>query len=139
MLGRRDPRVELRGHLVHELLPTGGPVGIALRAAGTRVSGRRTTTCLLCHAVQPADAVSLFTARRVGEAGRNGNTIGTYVCADLRCAGRVREVPAAARHLPDDLQELAVVEQAAGLRQRLVAFSGDVPDGRLRSGAPAAR
>src|SRR5438270_13881797 len=26
---------------------------------------------------------SLFTARRVGQAGRNGNTVGTYICADL--------------------------------------------------------
>ena len=140
VLGWRDPKAELRGYLVHELLPDReGPVGIALRAADTRMSGRRPAMCFLCHAVQSADAVSLFTARRVGEAGRNGNTVGTYVCADLQCATRVREVPPSARHLPEDLQELAVAEQAAGLRQRLAAFTGDVLDGRLRSGGPAAR
>ena len=82
--------------------------------------------CLLCHSVQSADAISLFTARRVGEAGRNGNTVGTYVCADLQCAGRVREVPPSARALPGELQELAVQEQVSGLRHRLRAFTTDV-------------
>jgi len=31
---------------------------------------------------------------RVGAAGRNGNTVGTYICADLACSSRVRtEIP----------------------------------------------
>ncbi|MGY1838778.1 MULTISPECIES: FBP domain-containing protein [unclassified Modestobacter] len=124
VLGWRDPKAELRGWLVHE--HEGRPVGVALRAADTKMSSRRSAMCLLCHTVQSADAISLFTARRVGEAGRNGNTIGTYVCADLRCAGRVREVPPSAQHLDEELQALAVQEQAEGLRQRLAAFTADV-------------
>jgi hypothetical protein len=91
VLGWRDRKVALRGYLVHER--DGGPLGIALRAAETRMSARRSAMCLLCHTVQSADAISLFTARRVGEAGRNGNTVGTYVCADLRCSTRVLAVP----------------------------------------------
>ncbi|MGY1856461.1 FBP domain-containing protein [Modestobacter sp. SYSU DS0290] len=124
VLGWRDPKAELRGWLVHE--HEGRTVGLALRAADTKMSSRRSAMCLLCHTVQSADAISLFTARRVGEAGRSGNTVGTYVCADLRCAGRVREVPPSAQHLSEELQALAVEEQAEGLRQRLAAFTADV-------------
>jgi hypothetical protein len=129
VLGWRDPRAPLRGYLVHRMVDAadGRPaVGLALRAADTRMSSRRSAMCLLCHAVQSAAAVSLFTARRVGAAGRNGNTVGTYVCADLQCAARVRAVPAPARSLPEDLQAVAVEENVAGLRQRLRSFTADV-------------
>ena len=46
--------------------------------------------CLLCQTAQGGDSVSLFTARRTGKAGRIGNTVGTYICADLGCSARVR-------------------------------------------------
>ena len=124
VLGWRDPKAELRGYLVHE--QPDGVVGLALRAADSRMSSRRSAMCLLCHEVQPAAAVSLFTARRVGEAGRNGNTVGTYMCADLDCAHRAREVPPTARHLDKELQAVAVTERVEGLRQRLRAFTADV-------------
>jgi treble-clef zinc-finger protein len=124
LLGWRDPKAELRGYLVHE--QDGRPVGVALRAAETRMSARRSAMCLLCRTVQSADCISLFTARRAGESGRNGNTVGTYICADLRCAGRVRAVPSSAQHLPEELQELAVAEQRAGLVTRLARFTADV-------------
>ena len=124
VLGWRDAKAELRGYLVHE--QPDGVVGIALRAADTKMAGRRSAMCFLCHTVQTAAAVSLFTARRVGAAGRNGNTVGTYICADLDCAHRVTEVPSTALHLDGDLQALAVAERAEGLRQRLQAFTGDV-------------
>ncbi|WP_104526228.1 FBP domain-containing protein [Blastococcus atacamensis] len=40
------------------------------------------------------DAISLFTARPPGEPGRTGNTVGTYVGADLGCAEGARtEIP----------------------------------------------
>jgi hypothetical protein len=124
VLGWRDAKAELRGYLVHE--HDREVVGIALRAADTKMSSRRSAMCLLCHTVQSADGISLFTARRVGEAGRNGNTVGTYICADLDCAHRVRTVPARAQHLDEELQALAVAERADGLRQRLAAFTADV-------------
>jgi hypothetical protein len=124
VLGWRDAKAELRGYLVHEA--DDGVVGIALRAADTKMSSRRSAMCLLCHEVQTAAAVSLFTARRVGAAGRNGNTVGTYICADLDCAHRAQEVPPTARHLDEDAQAAAVAERAEGLRQRLAAFTADV-------------
>jgi hypothetical protein len=82
--------------------------------------------CLLCHTVQPAASISLFTARRVSQAGRNGNTVGTYICADLDCAHRMLAVPPSAQRLDEQLQALAVAEQTEGLRRRLRAFTGDV-------------
>ena len=124
VLGWRDPKAELRGYLVFE--HDDALLGVALRAAESRMSSRRGAMCLLCHTVQPADRVSLFTARRVGEAGRNGNTVGTYVCADLDCASRVLAVPPSALPLPEELQLLAVAEQAEGLRRRLRGFTADV-------------
>jgi hypothetical protein len=124
VLGWRDAKAPLRGYLVRE--QDGGPLGIALRAADTRMSSRRSAMCLLCHTVQTADAISLFTARRIGGAGRNGNTVGTYICADLDCAHRVLAVPPSAQHLNEELQALAVAERAAGLRLRLATFTADV-------------
>ncbi|MCZ2821699.1 FBP domain-containing protein [Modestobacter sp. VKM Ac-2977] len=124
VLGWRDAKAELRGYLVHER--DGDPIGIALRAADTKMSSRRSAMCLLCHSVQSAADVSLFTARRVGAAGRNGNTVGTYICADLDCTSRVTAVPPSALHLDEELQALAVEEQVVGLHKRLQAFTADV-------------
>jgi hypothetical protein len=118
LLGWRDPKAPLRGYLVLE--EAGTPVGIALRAAETRMSGRTAAMCLLCQTAQPGDAVSLFTAKRVGEAGRNGNTVGTYVCADLACSRRARtEIPPWLRER--DPAEVAE-ERAAELRNRALGF-----------------
>jgi hypothetical protein len=118
LLGWRDARAPLRGYLVVE---TGDrPVGIAVRAADTRMSSRTTAMCLLCQTAQSGDAVSLFTARRTGEAGRNGNTVGTYMCADLGCAERVRtEIPP---WLQDRDAAEVVAERTAELRERVRGF-----------------
>ena len=96
------------------------PVGIAVRAADSRMSGRTAATCLLCQTTQSGDAVSLFTAKRTGQAGRNGNTVGTYMCADLACSRRVRtEIPPWLRER--DPAEV-VAERAAELRERVQGF-----------------
>jgi hypothetical protein len=66
------------------------------------------------------DAVSLFTAKRTGAAGRNGNTLGTYMCADLGCAERVRtDIPP---WLQDRDPAEVVAERAAELRGRVQSF-----------------
>lgn len=122
LLGWRDPKAPLRGYLVVEA--DDRPVGIAVRAAESRMSARTTAMCLLCQTARSGDEVSLFTARRTGAAGRNGNTVGTYVCADLGCAERVRtEIPPWL--LERDPTEV-VVERAAELRQRVLGFLGSV-------------
>jgi hypothetical protein len=122
LLGWRDPKAPLRGYLVVESLVDVGtrPVGIAVRAAESRMSARTAAMCLLCRTTQSGDAVSLFTARRTGAAGRNGNTVGTYMCADLGCAERVRtEIPP---WLQDRNPDEAVAERRAELRERVRGF-----------------
>jgi len=122
LLGWRDPKAPLRGYLV---VDTGErPVGIAVRAADTRMSVRTAAMCLLCQTTQSGDAVSLFTAKRTGAGGRNGNTVGTYMCADLGCADRVRtEIPP---WLQDRNPAEVVAERAVELRERVRGFVGAV-------------
>jgi hypothetical protein len=122
LLGWRDPKAPLRGYLVVE---SGSEVvGIAVRAAESRMPSRTTAMCLLCQTAQSGDGVSLFTARRAGEAGRNGNTVGTYICADLGCSRRVRtEIPP---WLQDRDPDEVVAERAAELRERVAGFLGSV-------------
>jgi FBP C-terminal treble-clef zinc-finger len=118
LLGWRDPKAPLRGYLVIDAGDR--PVGIAVRAADTRMSSRTAAMCLLCQTAQTGDAVSLFTAKRTGAAGRNGNTVGTYMCADLGCADRVRtEIPP---WLQDRNPAEVVAERAAELRERVHGF-----------------
>jgi hypothetical protein len=118
VLGWRDAKAPLRGYLVLER--EGRPLGVALRAADTRMSGRTTVMCLLCQTARAGDAVSLFTARRAGAAGRDGNTVGTYICADLGCAMRARE------EIPPWLQDRdpgeVAQERVAELRARVHGF-----------------
>jgi hypothetical protein len=52
--------------------------------------------------------------------GRNGNTVGTYVCADLRCGERVlTEIPP---WLQDRNPAEVVAERGAELRERVQGF-----------------
>lgn len=72
------------------------PVGIVLRRAERAASRPQIHLCSLCHTAQPATDVALFTAPLAGAAGRNGSTVGTYICADLTCSAHVRTQPHAA-------------------------------------------
>jgi hypothetical protein len=88
-LGWRDPRAEQRAYMV---VPwTDGPVGIVLRRPQTR--GRsllRSSMCSICLTVHASSGVANFVAPRAGAAGRAGNSVGTYICADLQCSRYVR-------------------------------------------------
>jgi FBP C-terminal treble-clef zinc-finger len=118
VLGWRDARAPLRGYLVVER--DGKPVGVALRAAESRMSGARSVMCLLCQTPLTGAEVSLFTARRAGERGRQGNTVGQYICADLDCATRARtEVPP---WLSERDPEEVAAERTAELAERLHGF-----------------
>jgi len=88
-LGWRDPKAPERGCLV---VPWRGRiVGVVLRSSSK--SGKslmKSTMCSLCLTVHPSSGVSLFTARRAGTSGREGNSVGTYICTDLQCSRYVR-------------------------------------------------
>lgn len=118
-LGWRDPKSRLRGFLVH--WRDDQPVGIQLRAPDSGVR-RPAVMCLLCESVRQANEVALFTARRAGPAGRRGDSVGTYMCADLGCSAQLRATPPG-RAAPD---EAVVILRSAALLTKVYAFTGAV-------------
>jgi len=90
-LGWRDPQAARLGYLVH--WADDRPVGVILRAAPGSLRAGIAAMCSFCHSPQPATQVRMFSAPRAGEAGRNGNTVGTYICEDLACPHLIRTAP----------------------------------------------
>ncbi|MBO3663122.1 FBP domain-containing protein [Microbacterium stercoris] len=82
-----DPRTKSRGYILMEV--DGAPVGVVLRAADGS-SHARSAFCNICRTLQPGNQVTLFSARRAGPAGEHGDSVGTYMCADLSCHENVR-------------------------------------------------
>ncbi|MFK4730777.1 FBP domain-containing protein [Agromyces mediolanus] len=100
------------------------PVGIVLRAAESTMSRHRAAICNLCHTQQPADQVTLFSARRAGPAGAKGDSLGSYLCADLSCQENVRlHAPLAPAEVRDGWQALRRIE---GLARRTREFVANV-------------
>lgn len=116
-LGWRDSINPLRGYIVVWI--DDRPVGIMVRTVGPH-RGRGSAMCSLCHTTQPLTQVSLFAAPKAGEAGRRGDTLGTYICEDLACSHIIRMAPAY-------LQEARDIERRAdGLLGRVRSFTADV-------------
>ncbi|MDF0531991.1 FBP domain-containing protein [Tsukamurella sp. 8F] len=115
-LGWEDPTLAARCYIV---VPEGDAlVGVALRAErGTR----RTQMCALCLTTHTGGGVGLLTGKKAGESGRKGDTVGTYICADLQCSLYVRgkKTPALGSRYREDLAE---EEKIARLGGNLTAF-----------------
>lgn len=121
-LGWRDHGSPLRGYLVHWV--DDRPVGIVLRASGGRMRAGISAMCSLCRTPQPSDQVTLFSAARAGQAGRDGNTVGTYICADLACSLIIRITPPKMPMQPEPAE--IVARRAEGLLTRVQNFTADV-------------
>ena len=103
-----------------------GPVGITLRVpTGPRHSLTRTNVCSLCITSHAGSGVALLAARRAGAAGREGNTVGTYVCADLACSLYVRGLKKSALVTRPD-ESLPLEDQIARTVERLDGFLAKV-------------
>ncbi|MFD7444382.1 FBP domain-containing protein [Streptomyces sp. NPDC059909] len=118
-LGWRDPGAPDRSYVVAER--DGRLIGVALRFPARQRGYLHRSMCSLCLTTHPGDGVSLMTARRTGQAGRDGNSVGLYMCTDLDCSlyvrGRKQAVPGGR------LQEsLTVAEQIERTRANLCAF-----------------
>jgi hypothetical protein len=118
----RDPRNRGRGYVIAEV--DGRPTGVVLRASEGS-SRARSAMCNLCHTMQPADQVALFTARKAGTAGSLGDSIGTYICRDLSCHENVR---LAAPLAPSEIRA-SVDMKIDGTRRRIEAFVERVLEG----------
>ncbi|MEV0151453.1 MULTISPECIES: FBP domain-containing protein [unclassified Nonomuraea] len=123
-LGWRDPGAPERAYLVahHDH----GLVGIALRVTSTASRGFTSRSmCSLCLTTHTSGGVALMTARRTGEAGRQGNSVGQYLCTDLACSLYARGKKQAAGDGAID-ESLTPAEKAARTRANLLAFVGKV-------------
>lgn len=118
-LGWRDPGAPDRSYLVAER--DGRPVGVALRFPTQQRGFLHRSMCSLCLTTHPGSGVSLMTARKAGPAGREGNSVGVYMCADLACSLYVRgkKVPESGGRLQESL---TLEEQIARTTGNLFAF-----------------
>lgn len=124
-LGWRDPSAPDRAYLVAE---SGiGLVGVTLRRA-TPPAGARKSMCALCLTTHSGDGVSLMTARKAGKEGQQGNSVGSYLCADLACSlylrGKKDTEPGARAH-----DSLPLDEQITRTKANLTAFLDRVTRG----------
>lgn len=122
LLGWRDPSLAGRGYVVFE--DAGEVVAIALRRADTGAQRAVPAMCTLCRSTQPISQVALFSAPRAGRRGREGATVGTYICDDLDCPHKIRMLPSTSPHalVPGDL----LAARSAGLAERVRGFASAV-------------
>ncbi|MBR7827097.1 FBP domain-containing protein [Actinospica sp. MGRD01-02] len=126
-LGWRDPGAPDRGYLVAERGEK-GLVGVSLRSASG--GGRGFTArsiCSICKTTRTGGGVALLSARRAGESGRNGNTVGQYICSDLACSLYVRGKKVSAGTLLDETLETQA--RIARVEKGLDAFLNKITAG----------
>ncbi|WP_221356984.1 FBP domain-containing protein [Streptomyces beigongshangae] len=118
-LGWHDPGAPDRSYLVAE--QAGRPVGVSLRFPSRQRGLLHRSMCSLCLTTHPGNGVRLMTARKVGAAGREGNSVGVYMCADLACSlyVRGRKSPGPGSRFEETL---TVEEQISRTNGHLAAF-----------------
>lgn len=118
-LGWRDPGAPDRSYLVTERKDR--LVGLTLRLTSGHRGFLHRSMCSLCLTTHPGGGVSLMTARKTGAAGREGNSVGLYMCTDLACSLYVRgkKVPQSTLRIEESL---TLEEQIARTTGNLSAF-----------------
>lgn len=118
LLGWRDPKAPARAYLAAEV--DGEVRAVALRTASPSAARPRRALCQVCLTT-PAAGVSLMVAARAGQAGRQGDTVGTYLCDDLACSLYTRGLkdPGPGARLPETLE---LDERVARTVENLSAF-----------------
>ncbi|WP_432972342.1 FBP domain-containing protein [Dactylosporangium sp. CA-233914] len=124
-LGWRDPGAPDRAYVATQ--HGGRLVALSLRVAQQQRRYLHRGMCSLCLTVHPGSGVSLMTGRRTGKAGRNGDSVGVYLCSDLGCSLYVRGLrrPSTGGRLDETL---SVEEQTARLGGKLDAFLDRIID-----------
>jgi hypothetical protein len=122
-LGWRDPRAPERAYLVTEV--DGGPLGVALRCPTPSTRLPRRNLCSFCL-TSPAGGVVLMVAPRAGKQGQQGNSVGTYICADLACSLYVRGLkdPGPGGRVPESMSQEEQAERTAANVAGFVASVG---------------
>ncbi|MDO9395971.1 MAG: FBP domain-containing protein [Herbiconiux sp.] len=121
-LGWRDRKLPAVGYAITWI--DDSPVGVLLRQADGRIRTR--PQCSWCEDVLLPNDVVLFSAKRSGRAGRNGDTVAALVCSDFECSANVRKRPPVA-YLGFDV-EAARQARIEALRARVDGFVRTVRD-----------
>ncbi|MFG3498016.1 FBP domain-containing protein [Streptomyces sp. NPDC047928] len=125
-LGWIDPGAPLRAHIVRPGAD-GSPIGLTLRVPGaSRTSAVRSSVCQICLTGHAASGVSLLVAPLAGAKGREGNTVGVYVCADLACSLYIRGKRQPKLRSGRHEETLTVAEKIARAAANLDAFTAKV-------------
>lgn len=113
-LGWRDPGAPDRSYLVAER--AGELVGVSMRFPSVRRGFLHRSLCSLCLTTHPGGGVSLMTARKAGPAGRDGNSVGLYMCTDLACSLylRGRKAPPTGSRVEESLSLDERIARTAG-------------------------
>ncbi|MFE7094459.1 FBP domain-containing protein [Streptomyces erythrochromogenes] len=120
-LGWVDPGAPLRAHLV--LPREEGPLGISLRVPSVgRTSAVKSSLCQICLTGHASSGVTLLAAPLAGARGREGNTVGTYICADLACSLYVRGKRQPKLRAGRQEESLTVDERLARMEANLNGF-----------------
>lgn len=118
-LGWRDPGAPDRSYLVVEREER--LVGVAMRFQPARRGFLHRSMCSLCLTTHPRGGVALMTARKAGPAGREGNSVGAYMCTDLACSLYLRGKKVSESG-PRFEESLTLEEQIGRTRGNLFAF-----------------
>ncbi|MEU9761305.1 FBP domain-containing protein [Streptomyces sp. NPDC047987] len=117
-LGWVDPGAPLKAHLVLPRME--GPLGISLRVpAMRRTSVVKSSLCQICLTGHASSGVALLAAPLAGSRGREGNTVGVYICADLAC-------PLYVRGKRQPKLRAGRYEESLGLDERLARMSDNL-------------
>lgn len=127
-LGWVDPGAPLRAHLV--LSRADGPLGVTLRVPAVgRTSAVKSSLCQVCLTGHASSGVTLLAAPLAGVRGREGNTVGIYICSDLACPlyvrGKLQPKLRSGRHE----ESLGPDERIARMTANLDAFVAKVTTG----------
>jgi hypothetical protein len=127
-LGWTDPGAPQRALLV--VPGAAGPTGVVLRRPeAAKVSAMRSSMCRVCLTDHAASGVALFVAPLAGAAGRNGNTVGEYLCADLACPLYLRGKRQPKMRLVRREETLTLGERIDRAMTNLAAFTDRVAAG----------
>lgn len=129
-LGWVDPGAPLRAHLVLPRAAGEGPLGISLRVPAVgRTSALKSSLCQICLTGHASSGVTLLAAPLAGPRGREGNTVGTYLCADLACPLYVRGKREPKLRTTRYEESLSVAERVRRMTDNLDAFAAKVTAG----------
>ncbi len=125
-LGWRDPQAPDRAYLV--TVVDDRARAVVLRSSSGAGRPPRRSICSLCVTTHTG-GVALLVAPLAGPAGRQGNSVGAYVCSDLACSLYVRGLRETGTRIHESLTQEQRIER---LRDNLTGFLAKVAGGEVK-------